>query len=75
VKLPRENPNSKYNIEVDPGRAFGGSFGEKRVKIMIHQGKELKAGLSLTEQETDDLIVMLTYYKNEQFPKAAVDNG
>lgn len=72
MKLPRENPNAKYDVEVIP---YENGLGENRIKVAIRQGRAVKLSMSLTEQETDDLIVMLTYYKNEQFPKAVADNG
>lgn len=72
MKLPRENPNAKYNIEVEP---YENGLAQSRVRISVRQGNTLKLGMSLTEQEIDDLIVMLMYYKNEQFPKAVADNG
>lgn len=64
--LPRSNKNAAYSLEVFTGE---GAYSDRvdRVKLQVRDNDDddMLAGLSLNEQETDDLIVMLTYYKKE----------
>lgn len=65
TRLPRSNLKAIYQVDLSPWEEP--TTGRPRVKFVITRDDEVAVGLSLTEQETDDLIVMLQYYRQEVF--------
>lgn len=65
TRLPRSNPEGFYQVDLSPWEEH--KTGRPRVKFVVTRDDEVAVGLSLTEQETDDLIVMLQYYRQEVF--------